>query len=231
VVGARRTAEELGRAFPGIQLITSSGDAVRAEVPDEPAIVVATPGAEPIGRYGAALLLDGYALLSRPDLRAAEETLRRWMAAATLVLPAAAGGRVVVGADSSLPTVQALIRWDPGGHAAAELAARTELGFPPAVAMASLQGPEVEVAAAAHSLDLPPGGEILGPVLIEDLPDQTGSRGRGAAPAADTARVLLRVPPAGRKQLTAVVKALAAIRSARKDEGNLRLRIDPVELF
>ena len=184
VVGARRTAEELGRAFPGIQLITSSGDTVRADVPDEPAIVVATPGAEPIGRYGAALLLDGYALLSRPDLRAAEETLRRWMAAAALVLPAAAGGRVVVGADSSLPTVQALIRWDPAGHAAAELAARTELGFPPAVAMASIQGLEVEVATAAQSLDLPPDGEILGPVLLEDLPEQSGSRARSTAAGA-----------------------------------------------
>ena len=42
-----------------------------------PALVVATPGAEPRveGGYGAAVLLDAWALLQRPDLRAVEDTL------------------------------------------------------------------------------------------------------------------------------------------------------------
>lgn len=231
VVGARRTAEELGRAFPGVQLITSAGGSVHSQVPDEPAIVVATPGAEPLAAYGAALLLDGFALLGRADLRAAEEALRRWMAAATLVVSAGSGGRVVVGADSSLPPVQALIRWDPAGHAQTELAARTELRFPPAVAMASLQGPEAEVAAAAGSVELPPGGELLGPVPLADLAPPTSSRSGPVDSAAGTARALLRVPPSGRKQLAAGLKALAVSRSARKVEENLRLRIDPDELF
>jgi primosomal protein N' (replication factor Y) len=230
MVGARRTAEELGRAFPGVQLITSAGTTVRFQVPDEPAIVVATPGAEPLAAYGAALLLDGFALLGRADLRAAEEALRRWMAAATLVVSAAAGGRVVVGADSSLATAQALIRWDPAGHAESELAARTELGFPPAVAMASLQGPEAEVAAAARTVELPSGGELLGPVPLADLAPSANSRTGPVDDGPGDARVLLRVPPAGRKQLTAGIKALAAARSARKAE-DLRLRIDPDELF
>ena len=60
--------------------------------------------------YAAALLLDGWALLGRPSLRAAEEALRRWLNAAALVRPA---GPVVVLAEASLPAVQALIRWDP----------------------------------------------------------------------------------------------------------------------
>ena len=44
---------------------------VLARVGPEPALVVATPGAEPVaeGGYAAALLLDGWALLNRPDLR------------------------------------------------------------------------------------------------------------------------------------------------------------------
>ncbi len=231
VLGARRTAEELGRAFPGVQLITSWGDTVRSVVADEPSIVVATPGAEPIAHYGAALLLDGFAMLGRPDLRAAEETLRRWMAAAALVVPAALGGRVVVGGDSSLSTVQALIRWDPAGHAAGELAARTELGFPPAVAMASIQGPAQEVAVATETLQLPADADVLGPVLLDDDPPGAGPRPPAQIPGAGTARVLLRVPSQARKPLAAAVKALAAQRSARKDEVSLRLRIDPEELF
>jgi primosomal protein N' (replication factor Y) len=59
--GALRTAEELGRAFPGKPVVTSSGDRVLATVPDSKALVVATVGAEPVadGGYAAALLLDG----------------------------------------------------------------------------------------------------------------------------------------------------------------------------
>ena len=145
VVGARRTAEELGRAFPDTTVITSAGEAMVSEVDDRPALVVATPGAEPraSGGYGAALLLDSWALLGRQDLRAAEDTLRRWMAASALVRPRDNGGVVVVVAESSVPTVQSLIRWDPVGHAEAELAARTEVALPPSVHMAALDGPGV----------------------------------------------------------------------------------------
>ena len=85
--------------------------------PAGPALVVATPGAEPVaeGGYGAALLLDSWALLGRADLRAGEETLRRWLNAAALVRP----GVAPAGTWSSRPTpahpvVQALVRWDPG---------------------------------------------------------------------------------------------------------------------
>ncbi|MDM2403838.1 primosomal protein N', partial [Mycobacteroides abscessus] len=125
VVGARRTAEELGRALPGVPVVTSGGGEVHDTVTGPPTLVVCTPGAEPVtpGGYGAALLLDAWALLGRQDLRAAEDTLRKWMAAAALVRGRDEGGTVVVVADSSLPTVQALIRWDPVGHAATELAA------------------------------------------------------------------------------------------------------------
>lgn len=247
-IGAGRTAEEVGRAFPGVPVINSSGSRVRATVPGAAAVVVATPGAEPVAAngYGAALLLDGGALLARPDLRAAEETLRRWMAAAAMVRPASAGGRVVIGADGSLPTVQALIRWDPAGHAAVELAARRELGFPPAVAMASLEGAEAAVLAAVQRLELPPRAELLGPVAVDDdeysppAPVKprpaTAAAASAAAPAqaqddGPTLRALVRAPQADRKALAAALHALAAGRSARKEGGGLRIRVDPLDLF
>ncbi len=86
VVGARRTAEELGRAFPGVVVRTSGGDNVLDIVSDKPALIVSTPGAEPVaeGGYSAALLLDTWLLLARPDLRAPEEAVRRWFNAAAL---------------------------------------------------------------------------------------------------------------------------------------------------
>ena len=117
VVGARRTAEELGRAFPQVPVRTSGRDGVLAAVGPEPALVIATPGAEPVadGGYAAALLLDGWALLDPPDLRAGEEALRRWLAAAALVRPAGAGGLVVVARRPGQPRGAGPGALGPGG--------------------------------------------------------------------------------------------------------------------
>ncbi|MEY3734623.1 MAG: hypothetical protein RL347_1982, partial [Actinomycetota bacterium] len=138
-VGSGRTAEELGRAFPGVPVITSTGERAVDAVPDEPALVIATTGTEPwaAGGYAAVLLLDADVQASRVALRAGEETARRWFAAAALVRPKAP---VVVTADAALPVVQALIRWDPAWLAARELAERRELGLPPAVRSATVTG-------------------------------------------------------------------------------------------
>ncbi|HZZ98165.1 MAG TPA: primosomal protein N' [Jatrophihabitantaceae bacterium] len=211
VVGAGRTAEELGRAFPGTSVRTSGGERVLADVPDRPELVVATPGAEPIaeGGYGAALLLDGWALLSRADLRAGEEALRRWMAAAALVRP---GGTVVVGADAGVAPVQALVRWDPAGFAARELADRAELGFPPAVRMASLTGTAAAVADLLAAADLPPAAQVIGPVPAD----------KGAE------RILLRVPRPQGAALASALKTAAAARSARKAPDPVRVVLDPL---
>ena len=160
VTGAARTAEELGRAFPGVTVRTSGGDQVLPQVSGEPALVIATPGAEPLADYAAALLLDGWALLCRPSLRAGEEALRRWLAAAALVR---AGGTVLVHADAALPATQALIRWDPVTFAERELAERAELGFPPAVRMAAVTGEPAAVAALLSGV-AEPAFEVLGPV-------------------------------------------------------------------
>lgn len=223
VVGAARTAEELGRAFPGTTVRTSGGGDVLVEVPARPALVVATPGAEPVaeGGYGAALLLDGWALLGRQDLRAAEETLRRWMAAATLVRSAREGGRVVVGAEAGIPTVQALVRWDPGWHAGLELAERAELGFPPHVRMASVEGSPEAVATLLDEIDLPESGEVLGPVPLGEVDEE----GR-----AERERALLRVPREDGRALAESVHAVRAVRDARKATDPVRIQLDPLAL-
>lgn len=221
IQGALRTAEELGRAFAGVPVITSAGEHIRDSVPAEPAIVVATPGAEPIvpGGYGAALLLDGAGQLLRAELHAAENTLRRWLGAAALVRPHAAGGQVVLGVDGSAPLAQAVIRWDPVGFAAAELEQRRELAFPPAVAMASLEGAPEVVADALAELDLPPTGMVLGPVPI--------TAGRRANDDGDRVRALVRVEQAHRRSLASALKTVARQLSARKDALWPRIQVDP----
>ncbi|HTL23366.1 MAG TPA: primosome assembly protein PriA, partial [Mycobacteriales bacterium] len=211
VVGARRTAEELGRALPGVPVRTSGRDEVLASVPAERALVVATPGAEPVaeGGYGAVLLLDAWALLSRADLRAGEEALRRWLAAAALARPATEGGRVVVVADHALAPVQALVRWDPEGAAARELADRAALGFPPATRMVAVSGSARAVADVVEAVG---PAEVLGPV-----------------PEGEGERAYLRVPRTESAELLAALRTVLATRSAHKAEG-VRVQVDPPTL-
>jgi primosomal protein N' (replication factor Y) (superfamily II helicase) len=227
VTGAARTAEELGRAFPGVKVRTSGGQSVIPAVPDEPALVIATPGAEPLGRYAAALLLDGWALLSLPGLRAAEEALRRWLAAAALVRPAADGGIVLVHADASLPAVQALIRWDPVNFAERELAERSELRFPPSVRMASVTGAASAVGDFLKA-ELPTPAEVLGPVPVEGAQSgNTGGAGGVLADGEEQVRALIRVPRAAGLALARELHAAQAARSAHKEPGVIRVQLDP----
>jgi primosomal protein N' (replication factor Y) len=228
VVGARRTAEELGRAFPGTPVVTSAGDSIHPEIGAGPILVVATPGAEPRAPagYGAALLLDCWALLGRQDLRAAEDTLRRWMAAAAQVHSRTDGGVVVVIAESEMSTVQALIKWDPVGHAEAELDGRTDVGLPPAVHMAAVDGSAEAVAALIEAAVLPADADLLGPV---DLPP--GVRRPPATPADVPAiRMLVRVPRDAGLALATGFRQAIAVASARQDHEAVRVQIDPLHI-
>ncbi|WP_231977629.1 primosomal protein N' [Mycobacterium sp. E2989] len=228
VVGARRTAEELGRAFPGTAVITSSGDGVVPEVAAGPALVVATPGAEPAasGGYGAALLLDTWALLGRQDLRAAEDALWRWMSAAALVRARGDGGMVLVVAESSIPTVQSLIRWDPVGHADSDLAARTEVGLPPSVHIAALDGAAEAVAALLDEAGLPDGADVLGPV---DLPAGV-RRPAGTPPGVPVTRMLVRARREQGLALAASLRRGVSVLSARQAHEPVRVQIDPLHV-
>jgi primosomal protein N' (replication factor Y) len=231
VTGSARTAEELGRVFPSVPVRTSGAGGVLATVDDTPALVVATPGAEPVaaGGYAAALLLDGWVLLGRADLRSAEEALRRWLNAAALVRNAGSGGRLVVMADSAAPAVQALVRWDPIGFAERELAERAELGFPPAMRVAGLSGTSAAIAELLSIAQLPAGAIVLGPV-----PAVRAAAAEQAPPAAadeaDQARALVRAPRAQGPALAIALRAAAGVRSARKAPDPVRIQIDPHDL-
>ncbi|MEH0553207.1 primosomal protein N' [Streptomyces sp. B21-101] len=241
VVGARRTAEELGRAFPAVPVRTSGREHVLDTVPGSPALVVSTPGAEPVaeGGYAAALLLDGWAMLGRPDLRAGEDALRRWVAAAALVRPQGDGGTVVVVAEPTLRPVQALVRWDPVGHAVRELSERAELGFPPVSRMAAVSGTAEAVTAFLAAVDLPGEAEVLGPVPVPAEPAGRPRRPGAPPPGEQWERALIRVPPGSGAALAAALKAAQAARMARSGgagrsgrgaEEAVRVRIDPPDI-
>ncbi|WP_228266372.1 primosomal protein N' family DNA-binding protein [Ornithinimicrobium ciconiae] len=160
IVGEERTAEEVGRAFPGARIVVSRAGQVLATVPDRPAVVVATPGAEPVADsgYAAILLLDGWALLDRGGLDSGVEALRRWTAAAALSRPGTPVVLAGVPPHARLRPVEALVRWDPVWLAARELDERAALGLPPVRRTATVTGDPDAVSAAQQRL----AGEVTG---------------------------------------------------------------------
>lgn len=234
-LGSERTAEELGRAFSSVPVTVSGAQApggVIDAVGAEPRIVVATPGAEPhaAGGYAAALLLDAAATAGRVALWAGEEAIRRWLAAAALVRPGPAGGRVMLLGNPPSGAAQALVRWDPSGYATRELAERAALRLPPAAALASLEGPPRAVAAFLERLsDLAPGDaqepEVLGPVPVEP------TVGPDVDPSEQVVRAIVRVERRRAEELARALAATSAARSARKDAGAVRVQVDPTALW
>ena len=212
VVGEARTAEELGRSFAGVRVLTSSAGSVLATVGDQSCIVVATPGAEPVALagYAAVVLLDTWLALSRADLRAQEEAVRRWLNAAALARP---GGHVVAVGDPATPALQALVRWDPAGFAQREMAERQAAHLPPASRLATVTGERSAVDEALAAFAVPAAAEVLGPVPTGD----------------DEVRAVIRVPRAHGPALSTALGDLQRTRSSRKLVA-VRVQVDPPAL-
>ena len=230
VIGARRTADELGRAFPGVPVIRSGAGQVRDDVPAEPALVIATPGAEPVAieGYSAVLLLDAWAMLDRPSLQSNEQALRQWLAAAALCRPASGGGVVVLaGAEATNPVVQTVVRWAPAAMAETELAQRAALDLPPTRWTATLTGSADSVEAAAASM--PEWLERFGPAPVtQGAPvGYAASAASGESlPPERQVRLLLRAPLQRSREAAAEVSALRVRRSLRKAKDTLAVRVD-----
>lgn len=199
-----------------------------AEVGPRPAIVVATPGAEPWPSegYAAVVLLDVQALMAVPGLRAAEQAARRWFNAAALARP---GAPVVITARNDMPATQALIRWAPGWFAQRELAQRRDAGMPPAQRSAEVVGPAAEIEALA--VTAPAAVTVLGPVAVEQ-PSRETHVAAGKLEASSTAkhrRLLLLTSPRDASAMTEWLRSETVTRSAER-RPSLTVRIDPVDL-
>ncbi|OKL54297.1 hypothetical protein BSZ39_04850 [Bowdeniella nasicola] len=215
--GSERTAEELGRAFPGT-LIRLSGarTGIIERVDDRPAIVVATPGAEPLAPngYEAAIALDVSVMTSRTELSATAHALTQLANAWALVKPAHDGGRFVLTGRSDEYVTQTLIRADFPRAARDQLAERAELHLPPVACVAELTAAKGNLRDVAMALsDVAPGAEVLGPIAVSE----------------DRDRLLIRVPHAGAPALRTEVAALIRRRSVR-GESPISATMDPLDL-
>ncbi|UTT44681.1 hypothetical protein [Micrococcus luteus] len=214
----------------------SSAQHMLGSVPPGPSLVVATVGAEPVtpDGYAAALLLDGDSQLQREGLDVPGRVLARWLAAACLVRPASDGGVVVVTADAG-EAVNALVRRDPGGFAARQVAERRELHLPPAGRLAEVTG---EAAAVAEYLELVEAARRERP--DEDVHEDPHSAPLDGGPArlpwigpvpdpADEtrSRALLIFPYAAAEATVGALRAARSAASARRETAPVRVRLDP----
>ncbi|WP_424935750.1 MULTISPECIES: primosome assembly protein PriA [Bacteria] len=221
--GSERTAEELGRAFPGVRVIVADGTHQVLRVDARPSLVVATRGAEPIaeGGYRAVVLLDGVRMLQAPELRIGESCLRWWSNAAALAAPGAPVH--LVGVDG--PVARALATWNQAGYARGELRERAPLRMPPTVRVAQVDGSDVGVRRALDALSelgLPPDA-VLGP-----LPRDGDEAGRF--------RALVRFPYAEGPRVATALRAAVVSEAAGRRRGRgrsarttLSVRLDPLE--
>ena len=204
-IGAERTAEEFGRAFPNATIIWSAGDHIRRTIDDVNAIVVATQGAEPIApnKYAAVVLADARSVLYRGSLRAAEEAVYRWFSAASLARPSAP---VIVTADPGLAPVQSLVRWNAPWFAQREIVDRASTNMPPASRMVVLRGDAEDVREVL--IELPQTVQALGPV---------------------DGRAIVLIPRDHAADVIAQLHAITIRRSADRGAGVVTVIVDPRE--
>ncbi len=222
--GATRTAEDLGRAFPGVRVIIADGERQVLSVGSAPALVIATRGAEPIaaGGYHAVLLLDGERMVARESLRVGEDCLRWWSNAIALAAPGAP--TMLVGVGGALAS--ALVTWRHADYVRSELADRRRLRFPPAVRVATITGGIEAVEKAVRSTPVDPS-DVLGPVDIGGSTVRTILRfdyARGAEVAADLRAEVIRAATSRRRPP-------AAKGSGGPLKPPLKVRLDDVEPF
>ncbi len=141
--GIDRFAEEIGKAFPNFPVINSSGDHIIDFVPDQPSLIVATPGSQPEveGGYAAVALLEGSRFFGHTDLRSSEIACEHFFESASLVSNT---GAVFIAFDPGHPIVASLTRWDSTAMIRKELRDREDLKFPPFYRFISLESDSTE---------------------------------------------------------------------------------------
>lgn len=155
-IGDERIVEELGRAFPNQLIILSNAAHRIPQIAAQPAIVVATPGAEPFFEpgYTAGVITNSQLTLQRATLNAEEETRRRWFAFASLLRPRA---ELFIDCDYGNRNIQTLVRWDGVGAGIRELFERVTLSLPPFTKAVEIRG--IHEAVGQVIRELP--GEVL----------------------------------------------------------------------
>lgn len=163
--GSTRSVAEFGKAFPGIPVLESTSITRILRIGNKPALVVATPGCEPLaeGGYTAVILHDARNQLSWDSLRSVESAVYAWNRALTYLH--SKGIAILAGVGGKLGEQYAL--WKQYEIAKDELVERIELELPPAIRLGSITG-NFDAVQLVADVAKSNGAEVLGPTTLED---------------------------------------------------------------
>ena len=217
--GSSRFIQEIGAAFPGVQISSSEGDHILDNYENERGIVVATPGSTPeaTSGYGAVVVLEGDSFFLQSDIRAQERARELFFAAAGFL---SKEGKLLLVLAHDNPIIGALSSWKPSLLSQRELRERDEVQLPPYVRALSLDGDSTEIPQILRGLELarnenrlPTSTRILGPIDVKN----------------GQSRILIMAPIAVGEDLVKFIHEYQRRRSASK-KTLTSLRIDPYSL-
>ena len=128
--GIERFAEEIGRSFPNHVVIQSTASDPRDGVSSDPALVISTPGVEPIAEsgYAAVVILQVDRFLSSSASNGVERAYSNFFAASALISDT---GVIALVHDDGAPITSALTTWNPATISKREIEQRISLQLPP----------------------------------------------------------------------------------------------------
>ena len=128
--GIERFAEEIGRSFPNQVVIQSTASDPRDSVSSDLALVISTPGVEPIAEsgYAAVIVLQVDRFLSSSASNGVERAYSNFFAAGALISDS---GVIALVSDDGSPITSALTTWNPATISKREIEQRISLRLPP----------------------------------------------------------------------------------------------------
>ena len=217
--GTTRYAQEIGRAFPGVQVTLSEGEVILDDFSLTQGLVIATPGSAPFvrGGYSAVVVLDADALLNESDLKSLERAQQLIFSQASFL---SKDGKLILVISHSSPIIGALAAWKPSLLAHRELEERRETELPPYAKAISVDVAASEAQllirgfqAAKNDGRLPEALRILGPIQLKG----------------EMQRILLLGPLEEAQSMVGLMHEYQRRRSASK-KSLLAMRIDPYSI-
>lgn len=208
--GTKRLAQEYGKSFPNIPIVTSTGDKRVDFLPPGKVLVIATAGCEPHGEYAAAALMDGAIIFNRTQLRSDERALDHWFRTFSML---GRDGEIYASLESNHPVVQALTKANALQLANAQIAQRSNAHLPPDFRLATISGPRAEVRKIQEAILENALFETLGPIPITE----------------ESTKLLIKSPTPEGEQLSRFIHDLHRLRSL-KALPSLDFRMDPYEI-
>jgi len=217
--GIERFAEEIGRSFPNQTVIQSTANEPRDSVSTEPALVISTPGVEPIAQngYSAVVILQVDRFLSSISSNGIERAYSNFFAASALVSQT---GVIALVHEDGAPITSALSTWNPATISKREIEQRIQLQLPPITGSVLVLADSAELLRLKRALEsakeegrAPKSLRVYGPTLN----------------SSDGAKITLLVDPSEQLELVALLREINKRRAISK-KPLLAYRVNPYSL-